>query len=66
MSPLSSADVSNDARWCRSETNRVACKYIAVPESSDSSSDLGVFTMRTSRSSVVGSQRIYVGSGLVA
>src|SRR6202046_2387052 len=52
--PLSSAGVSNDARWCRSETNWVACRYISVRESRYSSSDLGVFTVRASRSSVVG------------
>src|SRR5271156_5188172 len=62
ISPLSSAGVSNDARWCRSATNWVACKYIAVCESSDSSSVLGVFTMRASRSSVVGSQRIWLAA----
>src|ERR1700734_1042703 len=53
ISPLSSAGVSNDARWCRSETNWVACKYISVRESRYSSSDLGVFTVQASRSSVV-------------
>src|SRR5271163_2276710 len=61
ISPLSSAGVSNDARWCSSETNWVACMYIAVRESRYSSSDLGVFIVRASRSSVVGAAHLAGG-----
>src|ERR1700744_6377135 len=61
--PLSNAGVSNDARWCRLATIWVACTYIAVRESSDSSSDLGMFSVRASRSSFVGLRHSRLAAG---